>query len=244
MWAALCVAAFCTGLSKTGISGVGIVSVGLFPLLLPPREAVGSVLLLLIGADGLAVLLYRRDAEWKYLWKLLPWTALGVFLGFLAMKRIDDTQIKHLIGGILLFLVGFQIVQRLRAKKEEEQDTVAAPPQIWVSALIGILAGFTTMVANAAGPIMILYLLSMRLPKIAFVGTAAWFFMVLNWFKVPFGLMLGTITLPSLAMALTLFPAAFAGGMVGRPLVKRIDQRVFEYIALGLTFLASLNLLR
>lgn len=250
-WAALCFAAFCTGLAKTGLTGVGIISIGLFPMLLPPREAVGSVLLLLIGSDVLGVLIYRRDAEWRYLWKLFPWAGVGVVLGYFAMKHINDLQVKHLIGAILLFLVVFQVVQRLRPKKADapggdaagDTPDLPAPPAPVLSALTGILAGFTTMVANAAGPVMILYLLNMRLPKLAFLGTAAWFFMILNWSKVPFGVSLGTITPASFRLALVLFPAALVGGCLGRPLVQRINQKTFEYIALSFTFLAGLNLL-
>jgi hypothetical protein len=248
-WAALCAAAFCTGLSKTGISGLGIISVVLFPQLLPARESVGSVLMLLIGSDAVAVLVYRRDAEWHHLWRLFPWAGVGICLGFLAMRHINDTQAKHLIGAILFCLAAFQLWQRVRESKERkasngDEETAAAAPHLALCILTGMLAGFTTMVANAAGPIMVLYLLAMRLPKVAFVGTAAWYFMILNWVKVPFGVALGTITLHSLALALALYPAAFAGCLVGRPLVSRIPQKTFELLALILTLLGSLNLLR
>jgi uncharacterized protein len=238
-WAALYFAAFCVGLAKTGVPGVGIVAVGLFPMLLPPREAVGSVLLLLIGADVVAVLSYRKEAEWKYLWRLFPWAAAGVVSGYLAMGRMNDTALARLIGGILLLLAGFQLVQRLKPKPANDEPPTLSP---LLAAVTGILAGFTTMIANAAGPIMILYLLAMRLPKVAFVATASWFFFSVNLFKVPFGIHLNAVTVPALHLALTLFPGALIGGLTGRVVLKKLDQRVFEWLALIFTVAAGLKL--
>lgn len=239
-WALLYLAAFSVGLAKTGLPGVGILAVGLFPMLLPPRDAMGSVLLMLIGADVIAVCTYRRDAEWKYLARLFPFAAVGVVLGFLLMSRLSDTYLTRLIGGILLALVLFQFWQRLRPRKEEKEDAPPVSPVL--SAGTGILAGFTTMIANAAGPVMILYLLAMRLPKIAFIGTAAWFFFTINLFKVPFGIGAKAVTLQALALALALFPGALVGALTGRIILKYINQKVFEWLALIFTLAAGIKL--
>lgn len=240
-WALLYLAAFSVGLAKTGLPGVGILAVGLFPMLLPARAAMGSVLLLLISADIIAVCTYRRDAEWKYLARLFPFAAVGVVLGYLVMNRMSDSSLSRLIGAILLALVLFQFWQRLRPRREEPEEATPAPPIL--SAGTGILAGFTTMIANAAGPIMILYLLAMRLPKIAFIGTAAWFFFTVNLFKVPFGIGAKAVTLQALALALTLFPGALAGALAGRILIKHINQKVFEWLALLFTLVAGIKLI-
>lgn len=250
-WAVLLFAAFCSGLSKTGVAGVGIVSVALFPLFLPPRESIGAVLLLLIGADVIAVTTYKREADWPKLWALFPWTAVGVVLGYFAMGRIADTDIKRLIGGMLLILVLFMVPQRVAKSREAKQatgpdDTAAVEPSPTpqaVSITTGVLAGFTTMVANAAGPIMTLYLLALRLPKLAFIGTAAWFFFVINLFKVPFGIALGTVTPASALLALALFPGALAGPLLGRRLLPLIPQTAFEWTAIAFTFAAGIKLL-
>ncbi|GAB4469540.1 MAG: sulfite exporter TauE/SafE family protein [Armatimonadaceae bacterium] len=239
-WAMVYLAAFCVGLAKTGIPGVGIVAVALFPLLLPPREAVGSVLLVLIGADILAVLTYRREAEWKSLWKLFPGAALGVVLGSLAMGRLRDSELTRLIGIILLLLVALQFWQRWKARQGKPDAEPTMP--LWLSAAAGITAGFTTMIANAAGPVMIIYLLAMRLPKVAFVATAAWFFFVINLFKVPFSIHLGGITKETAKLALVVFPGALVGGLVGRTVLKKIDQRLFEWLALLFTLAAGIKL--
>ena len=248
-WAALFCAAFCTGLSKTGLSGVGIVSVALFPLLLPPRLAVGGALILFLFSDLIAVSFYRRHGEWKHLLRLFPWAAIGIVTGYFSARHIADGPLKHLIGAILLGIGVLSLVQKIRdarqsktASTETDETQATSPSPLLVSALIGIFAGFTTMVANAAGPIMVLYLLSMRLPKTAFVGTAAWFFMGVNTLKLPFGIALGGVNPHTLRLALTLFPAALAGGIMGRLVLKRIPQATFEMIALVLTLIAGVKL--
>ena len=240
-WALGALGAFLVGLSKTGIPGLGILNVAIFALVFPARESVGLVLVILIFGDLVAVSSYRRDASWPHLVKLFPWAAAGVVLGFFALGRVNDGQMRHIIGIILLALVVFQFIRSRRPPSAEEDALLARP---WVAPLTGITAGFTTMVANAAGPVMVIYLLATRLPKILFVGTAAWYFLILNLFKVPFSAALGLINLSSLSVSLWLAPFAVLGALIGRPIVERLNQRVFELVALALTFVAALGMLR
>ncbi len=240
-WALGALGAFLVGLSKTGIPGLGILNVAIFALVFPARESVGLVLVILICGDIVAVSSYRRDASWPQLWRLFPWAAVGVVAGYFALGRVDDVQMRHLIGVILLSLVVFQYVRSRRPSPPEGEDQRT---RVWLAPVTGITAGFTTMVANAAGPVMVLYLLSMRLPKIVFVGTAAWYFLVLNVFKLPFSASLGLINPSSLSVALWLAPFAVVGALVGRPIVEQLNQRLFELSALALTFVAALGMIR
>lgn len=241
-WAVVCVAAFLSGLGKTGIAGIGILAVALFATILPVRESVGTMLITLLAGDVVAVLSYRREAQWKYLWRLFPWTALGVVLGAVALGRIDDVGIRRLIGAVLVSLILLHIIRQARIT-EPASDIAVAAPQPWVVGGTGILAGFTTMVANASGPVMILYLLALRLPKLVFMGTTAWFFLILNLFKVPFSIGLGMITLDSFTTSAVLVPFTVAGALVGRWVLRVIDQRRFEQLALVLTLIAGMRLL-
>jgi len=106
-----------------------------------------------------------------------------------------------------------------------------------------VLAGFTTLVANAAGPLMTVYMLARRLPKMDFVGTGAVFFLLLNFFKVPFMVHLGLINQSSFSFNLMLAPIVVAGAFLGQKLVASIDQRTFENLALVLSTAAGLKLL-
>lgn len=231
---------FLVGLSKTGIPGLGILNVAIFALAFPARESVGLVLVILICADLVAISAYRRDASWAHLWRLFPWAVAGIVLGYVALGWVNEEQMRRLIGGILLILSVFQLI---RSRRPPSLGTEAQPVNQFIAPLAGITGGFTTMVANAAGPVMTLYLLAMGLPKIAFVGTAAWYFFLVNLFKVPFSASLGLINLSTLGVSLTLGVVAMGGAYLGRPIVERLNQRTFELVALGLTFVAALLML-
>jgi uncharacterized membrane protein YfcA len=240
-WALAALGAYLVGLSKTGIAGLGVLSVALFASALPARESTGIVLVVLIAADIVAVTAYRREVSWPHLVRLFPWAALGVIIGFFIMGRIDSQTTQRLIGVILVALVGLQF-WRSRSGAVTKLAEGAQPHPV-VSGIAGISAGITTMIANAAGPIMIIYLLAMRLPKLIFMGTSAWFFFAVNLFKVPFSYSLGLINLGSLGISLPLIPFAVAGALTGRVIIKYIDQKLFELLAMALTLLAGLRLL-
>lgn len=235
-WVLAVIAAFIVGFSKAGIGGLGMLAVVIFAQILPAKQATGIVLPLLCFGDILAVLAYRQHAKWKHVWRLFPWTAAGVLIGYFALGRLGEREARVLIAVIVLSLVGLHLLRRRRAGNEAEHGS-------WFAPAIGVLAGFTTLVANAAGPLMAVYFLAMRLPKMDFVGTGAVFFLLLNLFKVPFMVNLGLINAASLTVNLWLVPVVLLGGWLGRKLVMRIDQRAFENIALALSLVAGLKLL-
>ena len=235
-WLLAIAGALAIGLAKTGIGGLGMLAVVIFANLMPAREASGVVLPMLCFADVVAVLAYRQHAQWRFLWKLFPWTAVGVVAGYIALGRINDRQAAVLIGGIILVLLA---VHLWRQRRQGELADHGA----WFAPTIGVLAGFTTLVANAAGPLMAIYLLAMRLPKLEFVGTGAVYFMLMNLFKVPFMLNLGLVNPASFTLNLWLAPAVLAGALLGRKILVRINQKLFEDLALVLAALAGVKLL-
>ena len=241
-WVLLALGAFVTGLSKGGISGVAILGVACFANALPARMSTGALLPLLVAADMIGVAIYRKHAEWRYVWRLCPWVVAGVVAGALALGHVSNAQVARLIGVIL---VGMTVLHlwRQRTAKDPEAFAQRLPHTWWFAGLTGFLAGFTTMVANAAGPLMILYLLAMGLPKLAFIGTMAWFFFLLNLFKVPFSVGLGLINGRSLLLDAVLLLPMVPGALLAPRLVRHIPQRAFEKMVLVLTVLAALRLL-
>lgn len=237
-WVVACLSAFFIGLSKTGVAGIGMFGIILFSSIVPARQSVGLVLVLLICADVVAVASYHRHAVWSHLWRLFPFAAIGVVAGYLAMGRIDEPGMRKLMGCILTVLVSYQLWGYWRGTEK-----VARRDGLWFAALVGFVAGFTTMVANAAGPVMVVYLLAMGLPKLEFVGTGAWYFLCMNLFKIPFNVSLGLINPASLGIDLWLAPFAVVGALWGRVVLKHIPQKAFELTALVFTLLASLKLL-
>ena len=236
-WALLYVAALISGFSKTGIPGISMLSVSIFALLIPAKQATGVVLPMLIFADLFAFVVYRKNLEWRRVGRLLPWAVGGLLLGWFALSRINNEQTAHLVGVILALMLGLHLHRRWKNPESE------APAPRWFGPLMGLFAGVTTMVANAAGPVMTLYLLAMRLPKLEFLGTSAAFFLLINWIKVPFIAQLGLINQASLTLNLYLLPAVAVGALLGRPIVARVNQKVFENVALLLAAGAVVKLL-
>ena len=183
---------------------------------------------------------YRRAA------KLFPFTAVGVVLGYFALGAISDRHARLMIGVIIMSLAVLSYWRRSRSLPAEGTGDSAGsmPHHSWIfAASVGVVAGFVTLIANAAGPLMAIYLVSMRLPKLEYVGTAAVFFMCLNLFKVPFMIGLGLITVHSVGFNLLLAPAVVLGIFAGRRLVARIDQALFERLVLALSAIAGILLL-
>jgi hypothetical protein len=250
---ALVAAAVSVGFAKTAIGGFGPIAVAIFAAVLPARESTGALLPLLLVGDLLALAAYRAHADWRILLRLLPSVVVGVLLGTLFVARVDDDLMRRTIGVLLVLLVAVHLWTRRRGAA-----AVAAaggsPPQVppsgagggrpWLTATYGTLAGFTTMVANAGGPVMSLYLLSAGLTMLGFLGTVTMFFLIVNAAKVPFSLGLGLISPASLWLDLLLVPAVLLGGWLGRRLIDRIDQKLFERLVLVFTVVSALNLLR
>ena len=241
-WGLAFAGAFLVGFSKTGVAGVGALTVAIYAMILPARQSTGVLLPLLVCADIVAVAAYRRHAIWKHLWRLFPWVAVGIVAGFVAMDYLDDTLVQKLIGGILLVMVGFHGWRQKIMAGENKGTIKTIPDGLGFAITMGILAGVTTMLANAAGPILVLYMLAMRLEKMEFLGTGAWYFLILNVFKLPFSFKLGLITPQSAYFDLMMAPLVISGALLGRLIVRWINQKLFEAMALVFTFLAGLRL--
>jgi hypothetical protein len=181
--------------------------------------------------------------DWGTLIRLIPALAVGMVAGVVFIARVDDQVMRRAIGVVLVLLVLLSLVARRRAPRIDA-GTVIVRPRRLASWGYGSLSGFTTMVANAGGPAMSLYLLSARFSVLGFLGTTSWLFFVINILKVPFSVGLGLMTRTSLLLDLCLVPAVLAGTWVGRRAIGRIDQLTFERLVLGTTLLSGLNLLR
>lgn len=241
LWIFAALGAFMVGVSKAGITGLSILSIALFNhIFTSSKQASGLVLPLLIFGDCVAVFSYRKHTQWHYLWRLFPWTAAGVVLGYFTLGRISDHAARILVGWIIVWLAALSFWRRYAAGPAEEK----AVSFHWsVGAAIGMTAGFITLVANAAGPLMAIYLIAMRLPKMQYVGTAAVFFMLLNLFKVPFMVDLGLITTQSFSFNLMLAPAVLLGALAGRWLLQHVDQNLFEQLVLLLSAIGGILLI-
>jgi len=238
-WIIVGIAALVIGISKTGIPGLGILAIPLVAWVIPAKQSTGVILPMLIVGDIFAMMYYKRHAVWPHLIRLIPWAVTGIILGYLIMDHIVDRQLRPIIGLIVLVMLGVNYWRTHRYKGQE----IPIPGQWWFAAVMGLLAGITTMLANAAGPIMAIYLLAMQLPKNEFLGTGAWYFLLLNCFKVPFSANLGLINPGSLTLNLVNLPLIVIGALSGVRLVKIIPEKTFNALIQVLAAVAAAKLL-
>jgi len=245
-YALIALGAFLVGLGKGGLPGVGNLAVVLMAIALPARDSVGVLLPILISADVIAVFVYRRHALWSMIGRLAPWTAAGVWLGYAVFEHVDDERMRVLIGGILLTMAAAHWTRKAlaaRAQRAGRTPEEQAPHSLVFVGVTGIVGGFATMVANAAGPVAALFFIAAGLPKYAFIGTSAWFFLLVNGFKVPFMVGVGVIDAASFALSASFMVFSVSGATVAPFIVRFINQRVFEALIWFFVVLGGLKLI-
>jgi uncharacterized protein len=225
-------AAASVGLGKGGLPGMGNLAIVLIAMIFPSKTSVGVLLPVLIMADMVAVKIYHAHAEWKHLLRLLPWTLAGIALGAWVFVTIDNQLLTRMIGGILLVMILLHQCKRwfpAAADDNGKPNRSGLRTTIWIGGT-GILGGIATMVANAAGPVVTLYLLLAGLPKYALIGTSAWFFFLINLTKLPVQIGIGNINSDTLPVSLTLGLFAMAFATLAPRIVKHIPQRTFSIL--------------
>lgn len=238
-WLLLIVAAFLAGLSKTALNGIGPFTAAVAALVLPVAQSTGFVLLLLLAGDLVAITVYRAHADWRVIRKLAPAIVVGILLGVALMSNIDAQLLRRVLGTVLLLLVVLQFVQNRKPALFEDVEL----PR-WITNAAGTTAGFTSMLANAGGPVMNLYLLNVKSAVLGFLGTTAWVFFAINMMKLPFSIGLGLLNGDMLLTALACLPALYLGAWVGLRIARRISLETFKHLILLFTAVAAVNLIR
>jgi uncharacterized membrane protein YfcA len=237
-WALAIVSGMVIGMSKSGITGLTLMFVPLMAISFGGRPSTGILLPMLCVGDLFAVAWYRRNAEWKYLLKLLPSAVVGLGVGVAVGGKLSDTAFRYLLGGIILALLALMVWQDV-SKKEPQY-----PQALWFAIVAGLAAGFTTMIGNAAGAIMSIYLLSMRLPKNSFIGTVAWFFLIINLLKVPLQVFFWkNITGATLTFDAIMIPAIAVGAAIGIFAAGKIPERAYRIFVMVMTGVSGVLLL-
>ncbi|MCC6730668.1 MAG: sulfite exporter TauE/SafE family protein [Chthonomonadales bacterium] len=246
-WAMGAAAGTLIGFSKTGMPGVGILVVPMLAHAFGGRASVGLMLPMLIFGDVFAVAWYRHHARWDRIGRLLPWVAVGMGAGawllyVLGEQHAHKDQMNVIIGWLVLAMLGVHLARLRWGEQLTPHSRVGA-------AAVGTGAGFTTTASNAAGPIMALYMQSMGFRKQEFMGTTAWYFLIVNVAKLPvfYLLSLATpdrplITGASLLVDLAMLPVIVAGALTGKWFLPRVRQSAFDGLVLVLSGIAALQL--
>lgn len=236
-WILVATAAFCIGVSKAGFSGISLISVFILADLIGAKESLGFALPMLIIADLLVYPAFRKYASWKSAW-LLTWPALiGMALGVAVLGSVDNESMRRIIGAIILIMCSIQLISRINPEKF---FAIACTRKFGF--FCGTAGGVATVLANAAGPILQIYMVSRRMEKMELIGVGARFFLVINVMKLPLGAGLNLITPGSLLTNLILAPVIALGVFGGHQLIKIISQKAFEITVIAFAFIAGIRL--
>jgi uncharacterized protein len=234
--ALILVVALFIGMAKTGVHGAGMMSVPILANVFGGQVSSGVMLPILVLADVLGVWYYHRHASWMHLKILFPWAAIGVVLGTITGSSINDNIFK--------IIMAITIVASVVIMVWLERHTEEVPHKKWFGVATGVAGGFTSMVGNLANSVMAVYLLSIRLPKNSFIGTTAWFFLVVNWFKVPFHVFVWhTITMDTVLLSLVFLPAIIAGAFLGIVIVRKLSEKIYRWFIIAMTLVAAVFML-
>lgn len=237
-WILVILTAFLIGFSKTGISGMMMLAVPVLASEFGGKDSTGIILPMLLVGDIFAIWYYRKNVEWKNVFKPLPWAFIGLVLGVVVGNNISDKTFVMLIGIIVLFCLGILVYT------EKKGQNFVVPNDAWFYILVGILSGFSSMIGNAAGSIFSIYLLALGFKKNNFMGTNAWFFFIINFTKIPLQILVWhNIGIKSLTIAGLMIPVITIGALLGFIILKKINEKYFRYLVIAMTAIAAFKLL-
>ena len=222
------------GIAKSGLKGLGLLIVTFMALAYGSKTSTGIVLPLLLLGDILAVYYYNRHAQWNHLKSLIPGMIIGVLIRVSIGRDIDEVLFNKMMSVIILLSLVIMIWSERKKNIQVDKYRFFAP-------FTGVIAGFTTMIGNLAGPFVNIYFLITRIPKNQFIGTAAWLYLVINIVKTPFHIFSwGTITKSSLLIDLYLAPMIFLGFFIGVRIVKVINEKLFRQLVFIATAIGAI----
>jgi len=226
------------GMSKVGVPGVSMIVVPALAFIFGAKQSTGVLLPILMMADIFGVAYYRRHANWIHLIKVLPWAVIGLLIALWIGKIVNNEQFKNLIAILVFLSIGLMLWQ------DKRKGTHFFPDKWWFAASMGILGGFATMIGNVAGPVFAIYLLAMHLPKNSYIGTGAWFFMIINFSKFPLQMFVwDNISAETLAIDLATLPAIALGAFLGFKVVKIIPEHTYRGFVIVITAISAFLLL-
>lgn len=228
---------FIIGLAKSGLKGIELLNVTIMALVFGSKQSTGIVLPLLCFGDALAVIYYKRHVKWPLFWKLIIWMALGILIGVFIGQNLNEVIFKKIFTLIIFIIIIMMLWIEIKKTEILPTNKVFAP-------IIGLVAGITTMLGNLAGPFANIYFLMQKVSKNDFIGTAAWVFLVINLFKVPFQIVYWkNLNLQTLSLDLLIIPMLLLGFFLGIFLLSKINETNFRKAVISLTIVGAIIIL-
>jgi len=255
-WSVVFLAVFLIGVTKSGFgSGVGLMIVPMMAIAMghiPQRgsqAALGLLLPLLVLGDLISVWQYRKTffappadgqvlSVRQIMRRLMPGTLFGVVLGALLLWYFHSRNQVKLVEGLIRAEIGIESVALVSLHwwnqyRGMQKHLMPEPAR---SHAIGAFAGTSSTLAHAAGPIISMYLLPLKLDRRLYVGTCALYFFVLNSSKLPVYWQAGQFEHAELSFTLKFLPLVVLGAVFGFWVNKRLSDKVFTKVVYIITF--------
>ena len=225
------------GVAKSGLGGsISLISVPLMTIVMPLNQALAIILPILIFSDFIAVYKFRKEYDFNTVKLIIPFAALGIFIGSLTFSYFSEELLKLIVGVMGFLFSGYYFLFKKNNIKPVKKN-------ILKGSIYSIIAGFTSFCIHAGGTPTSIYLLPLRLKKEIYVGTRVIFFTFVNLIKLPFYIHLSMVNIDSFLQSIILIPFTILGIFIGYRILKTIDENLFYNIIYTLILLTSTNLI-
>lgn len=225
------------GLSKGGMGAVlAALAIPLLSEVMPISDAISISLPMLIIADVFALRAYWKTWDLRYIKLLMPMSIVGILIGTFLLTSLDDEVLRRLLGIFVLIFVVYKLFDKRITSVQYQHHN-------WHAHLVGLVAGIGSAVANAGSPPFTIYLLLQNITPIVFVGTTTLYFALINLLKIPPLILTGILDWEVLLNVIWVFPVLPLGVWLGRKIINRINQLVFERLMLVVLAITAVYLL-
>ena len=224
------------GIAKSGLGGsIALISIPLMTVVMPLGQALAVILPILILSDFIAAYRFRKEFDLNTLKLIIPFSAIGIFVGSVTFSFFSEDLLKFIIG-----LMGFFFSAHYFLFRKNEK--IPIKKSFLKGSICSAVAGFTSFCVHAGGTPTSIYFLPLRLKKEIYVGTRVIFFTFVNLIKFPFYIHLSMVTLESFKQSLMLFPLSVVGILIGYQILKHVKESLFYNIIYILILITSSNL--
>ena len=225
------------GIAKSGLGGsIALISIPLMTISMPLTTALGIILPILIFSDFIATYKYRKEFDIETLKLIVPFAAIGIFIGSLTFSYFSEELLKFIIGLMGFLFAGHYFFFKKNKEAKSEKNFLKG-------GICSAVAGFTSFSVHAGGTPTSIYLLPLRMKKEIYVGTRIIFFTFVNLIKLPLYINLSMMNFETFKQSLILFPVALIGILIGYQLLKIIEEKLFYNILYALIFVTSSKLI-
>lgn len=215
----------------SGLTGFGLALIAT-PILLfvyEPRTVILLTAVFSVFINAAVVWDSWREARWGLAFAMFVPALFGIVVGAEILRLVDAVYIRLAVGAVVVF----SALLLLREVRLPGAGTR------WGTVVAGSMSGALSTSTGLAGPPVVLLLASRGLPKHDFRSTSALYFLPMSVAILPVLGLRGLLDAGDLWLALLLTPVALVGKAVGTALLKKVSERAFRSLTLGVVVLTG-----